>query len=148
MIRHSVKYVSFKDQKQVCADLKRIYRATNADQAEQELDVFAKKWDDKYPTISQSWRRNWQGIIPFMAYPENIRKVIYTTNAIESLHHSLRKIIKNRGSFPNDESALKLLYLGLKNISKRWTMPIQVWKQALNQFAILFADRFAFDELL
>ncbi|MCD6197933.1 MAG: IS256 family transposase [Deltaproteobacteria bacterium] len=148
MIRHSVKYVSFKDQKQVCADLKRIYRATNADQAEQELDVFAKKWDDKYPTISQSWRRNWQGIIPFMAYPENIRKVIYTTNAIESLHHSLRKIIKNRGSFPNDESALKLLYLGLKNISKRWTMPIRVWKQALNQFAILFADRFAFDELL
>ena len=148
MIRHSVKYVSFKDQKQVCANLKRIYRATNADQAEQELDVFAKKWDDKYPTISQSWRRNWQGIIPFMAYPENIRKVIYTTNAIESLHHSLRKIIKNRGSFPNDESALKLLYLGLKNISKRWTMPIRVWKQALNQFAILFADRFPFDELL
>ena len=147
MIRHSVKYVSYKDLKQVCADLKLIYRASNAKQAEQELQSFAKKWDKKYPMISESWRRNWEGIIPFLAYPEHIRKVIYTTNAIESLHHSLRKIIKTRGSFPNDESALKLLYLGLKNISKRWTMPIRVWKQALNQFAILFADRFPFEEL-
>jgi len=144
MIRHSVKYVSYKDLKQVCADLKLIYRSSNA---EQELQSLENKWDNKYPTISESWRRNWQGIIPFLAYPEHIRKVIYTTNAIESLHHSLRKIIKTRGSFPNDESALKLLYLGLKNISKRRTMPIRVWKQALNQFAILFADRFPFEEL-
>ena len=147
MIRHSVKYVAFKDQKQVCADLKHIYRASNAEQAEEELETFAKKWDDKYPTISESWRRNWQGIIPFLAYPDDIRKVIYTTNAIESLHHSLRKIIKNRGSFPNDGSALKLLYLGLKNISKRWTMPIHTWKQALNQFAILFEESFPFETL-
>jgi len=147
MIRHSVKYVSYKDLKQVCADLKLIYRSSNAEQAEQELQSFAKKWDNEYSMISESWRRNWQGIIPFLAYPEHIRKVIYTTNAIESLHHSLRKIIKTRGSFPNDESALKLLYLGLKNISKRWTMPIRVWKQAVNQFAILFADRFPFEEL-
>ena len=147
MIRYSIKYVSYKDQKQVCADLKRIYRASTVDQAEHELEKFAKKWDDKYPTISKSWKRNWQGIIPFMAYPEYIRKVIYTTNAIESLNNSLKKVIKTRGSFPNDGSAIKLLYLGLKNVSKKWTMPIRVWKQALNQFDILFEDRFPFEKL-
>ena len=97
--------------------------------------------DGRYPTISQSWRRNWEHITPFFAYPADIRKVIYTTNAIESTNMSLRKIIKNRGSFPNDEAALKLLYLALQNITARWTMPIRDWRAALNRFAILFEDR-------
>ena len=142
MIRHSLNYVPWNDRKAVVADLKSIYRAESADAAAKRLDEFEEKWDDKYPPIGQSWRRNWEQVIPFFAYPVAVRKIIYTTNAIESLNMSLRKIIKNRGHFPSDDAATKLLYLALRNAAKKWTMPSRTWKQALNQFAILFQDRF------
>ena len=141
MVRNSLRFVPWKDKKAVVADLKTIYTATNAEEAKENLKAFRIKWNEKYPTIADSWERNWEGLIPFLSYPDYIRKAIYTTNAIESLNRSLRKVSKNRGSFPNDESALKLLYLALTNISKKWTMPIRLWKQALNQFAILFPGR-------
>ena len=141
MVRNSLRFVPWKDKKAVVADLKTIYTATNAEVAKESLNAFRTKWDEKYPTIADSWERNWEGLVPFLSYPDYIRKAIYTTNAIESLNRSLRKISKNRGSFPNDESALKLLYLALRNISKKWTMPIRLWKQALNQFVILFPGR-------
>ena len=111
------------------------------DDAELRLDEFAAKWDGAYPTISQMWRRNWEHLTPFFAYPADIRKVIYTTNAVESLNMSLRKVIKTRGSFPNEEAAMKLLYLALEHIAKKWTMPVQNWKAALQRFAILLGDR-------
>jgi putative transposase len=141
MVRNSLRFVPWKDKKAVVADLKTIYTATNAEVAKENLNAFRTKWNEKYPTIADSWERNWEGLIPFLSYPDYIRKAIYTTNAIESLNRSLRKVTKNRGSFPNDESALKLLYLALRNISKKWTMPIRLWKQALNQFVILFPGR-------
>jgi len=141
MVRNSLKFVVWKDRKAVAADLKLIYRAATAAEAEQQLDAFAKKWNAKYPTISRSWQANWDRIIPFFAYPEEIRRVIYTTNAIESVNRSLRKILKTRGAFPNDEAVMKLLYLALDRISKRWTMPIRDWKPALNRFAIEFENR-------
>lgn len=141
MVRNSLRYVSWKHRKEVADDLKVIYQSVSAEQAEVNLTAFAEKWDESHPTISQSWRRNWERIIPFFAYPAEIRKVIYTTNAIESLNMSLRKVTKNRGSFPNDEAMLKLLYLALNNIAKKWTMPIRDWKAALTRFAILFDDR-------
>ena len=141
MVRNSLRFVPWKDKRAVVADLKTIYTATNAEVAKENLSAFRIKWNGKYPTIADSWERNWEGLIPFLSYPDYIRKAIYTTNAIESLNRSLRKVSKNRGSFPNDESASKLLYLSLRNISKKWTMPIRLWKQALNQFAILFPGR-------
>ena len=141
MVRNSLRFVPWKDKKAVVADLKTIYTATNAEMAKENLKSFRTKWNEKYPTIADSWERDWEGLIPFLSYPDYIRKAIYTTNAIESLNRSLRKVSKNRGSFPNDESALKLLYLALSNISKKWTMPIRLWKQALNQFVILFPGR-------
>ena len=141
MVRYSLQYVSYKDRKEVAGDLKDIYQSSTREEGELNLENFANKWDKKYPTISQSWRRNWERIVPFFAYPAEIRKAIYTTNAIESINMSLRKIIKNRGSFPTDESAIKLLYLALQNISKKWTMPIRDWKAALNQFSIIFEGR-------
>lgn len=142
MVRNSLKYVSWKDRKAVAAALKNIYAAATEDGAQQALREFRTAWDSRYPTIGPLWERHWQGIIPFLAYPKFVRKAIYTTNAIESLNHTLRKITKNRGAFPNDEAALRLLFLGLQNAAKKWTMPIRDWKGALNQFAILFADRF------
>jgi putative transposase len=141
MVRNSLKYVSWKQRKEVAADLKIIYQAPTAEQAEMSLMDFEEKWDKTHPSIGQSWRRNWERIIPFFAYPPEIRKVIYTTNAIESLNMSLRKVTKNRGSFPNNESMFKLLYLALNNIAKKWTMPIRDWKPALNCFSIVFGDR-------
>lgn len=143
MVRHSLNYVSWKKRPEVAADLKRIYTAATADEAEQRLGEFEAKWDDEYLPIGQSWRRNWQRIIPFFDYPHEIRKVIYTTNAIESVNMSLRKLTKNRGSFPSDEALLKLFYLALRNISKKWTMPIRDWKAALTRFTIEFGDRLA-----
>lgn len=140
-VRSSLNYVSWKQRKAVAADLRLIYRAATVEAAEQRLDEFAAKWDATYPTISQAWRRNWDHLIPFFAYPADIRKVIYTTNAVESLNMSLRKVIKTRGSFPTEEAAIKLLYLGLTHIAKKWTMPIQDWKAALQRFAILHGDR-------
>lgn len=141
MIRGSLRFVSWKDRKAVAGDLKTIYQAATEEQAQANLENLAQKWDDRYPTISRSWRTSWQRIIPFFAYPEEIRRIIYTTNAIESLNNTLKKTIKNRASFPNDEAAIKLLYLSLKNIQKKWTMPARNWGKALNQFAILYSDR-------
>jgi putative transposase len=141
MVRNSLRFVSWKQRKEVAADLKLIYQSATAEQAEMELTAFEVKWDKTHPTISQSWRRNWAQVIPFFAYPADIRKVIYTTNAIESLNMSLRKVTKNRGSFPNDEAMLKLLYLALRNIAKKWTLPIRDWKAAMNRFSILFENR-------
>lgn len=141
MVRHSLNYVSWKFRKQVASDLKRIYQAATVAEAEQALTEFEQKWDADYSPIGQSWRRHWLRIIPFFEYPPEIRKVIYTTNAIESLNMSLRKITKNRGSFPSDEALLKLFYLAIRNIGKRWTMPIRDWKAALNRFTIQFGDR-------
>lgn len=141
MIRHSLKYVTWKQRKEVAADLKAIYQSPTVEEAEMYLDKFETKWNASYPTIGKSWRRNWERIIPVFSYPPDIRKAIYTTNAIESVNMSLRRVTKNRGSFPSDESILKLLYLALRNISKKWTMPIRNWKLALNQFTIIFEDR-------
>jgi len=141
MVRHSLNYVSWKQRKEVADDLKMIYQAPTLQQAETSLEQFEAKWNPTHPTIGKSWRRNWERIIPLFSYPPEIRKAIYTTNTIESLNMSLRKVTKNRGSFPNDESMLKLLYLALKNIAKKWTMPIKDWKSALNQFTIIFENR-------
>jgi putative transposase len=141
MVRNSLSYVGWKERKTVAADLKAIYRAATVAQAEQALEAFAQKWDKKYPSISKSWRTHWPELITFLKYPEEIRKAIYTTNAIESVNRSLRKITKNRGVFPNQESLLKLYYLALERAAKKWTMPIQNWSQALNRFAIEFGDR-------
>ena len=125
----------------MAAELKPIYRAATAEDGWDQLGAFAEKWDARYPSISQIWKRNWDQVRPFFAYPAEIRKVIYTTNAVESLNMSLRKVIKTRGSFPNEEAALKLLYLGLERVAKKWTRPLQDWKAALNRFAIVFEDR-------
>ena len=143
MVRHSLKYVSWKERKTVAKDLKSIYSAATVEEAELALEEFAEQWDERYPTISASWRRHWNEIIPFFAFPPDIRRAIYTTNAIESLNRTLRKIIKNRQAFPTDEAILKILYLALNNASKKWTMPIRNWKPALNQFAIAFEGRLA-----
>jgi transposase-like protein len=141
MVRHSLNYVPWKRRAEVAADLKRIYTATTADEAEQRLGEFEEKWDKDYLPIGQSWRRNWERIIPFFDFPPEIRKVIYTTNAIESVNYSLRKLTKHRGAFPNDEALVKLLYLALRNIAKKWTMPIRDWKAALTRFTIQFEER-------
>jgi putative transposase len=138
MVRNSLNYVPWKDRKAVAADLREIYNASSAEVAEIALENFRKKWDGKYPTIGDIWKRNWQGIIPFLAFPDYIRKAIYTTNTIEAINRQIRKIIKSKGCFPNDEAVFKLVFLCLQNAEKRWTMPIREWKMALNQFAILF----------
>ena len=141
MVRNSVKYVSYKDRKAVTADLKKIYLAPSADAASEELEDFAEKWDRKYPTISKSWRNRWSEVIPFMKFSPEIRKAIYTTNAIESVNYTLQRNLKTRQSFPNDEAAMKLIFMILQRISKRWTMPIRNFGEALNQFALIYGDR-------
>ena len=142
MVRNSLSYVSYKDRKAVAADLRLVYTASTETEAEQHLVTFAEKWDQQYPTISKSWLNHWQRIIPFFAFPTEIRRAIYTTNAIESMNMTLRKVLKNHRAFPTDESALKVVYLAIQNISKKWTMPIRDWRPALNRFAIMFDDRF------
>lgn len=141
LVRHSLNYVGWKQRKEVARDLKTIYSAATDSEAEQRLAEFSLKWDAKFPMIAKSWRSNWARVIPFFAHPPEIRKVIYTTNAIESLNMSLRKVTKARGSFPNDEAVSKLLYLALRNIAKKWTMPLHAWKDALNRFAIIYENR-------
>jgi len=141
MVRNSVKYVSFKDRKEITGDLKEIYLAPSADAAETALDRFAEKWDKKYPAISKLWRNRWSEVIPFMKFSPEIRKAVYTTNAIESLNYNLQRNLKTRQSFPNDEAAMKLIFMILRRISKKWTMPIRNWGEALNQFAIIYGDR-------
>ena len=145
MVPNSLKYVSWKQRKEMADDLKTIYRASTVEEARENLEAFGKKWDKTHPTVSKSWSTNWELLTPFFGYPEGIRRAIYTTNAIESLNMSLRKVTKTRGSFPNDDAIFKILYLALKNASKKWTMPIQNWKQAMNHFAILFEDRMVQD---
>jgi len=133
--------VTWKRRPEVAADLKRIYTCATAAEAEQRLSEFEAKWDAEYLPISQSWRRNWARLPPFFDFAPEIRKVIYTTNAIESVNFSLRKLTKHRGAFPTDEALVKLMYLALRNISKKWTLPIRDWKAALNQFTIQFEGR-------
>lgn len=140
MVRHSLGFVSWKQRRQVAADLREIYKAATREEAARQLDEFGRKWDATHPTISQVWRRNWERVTPFFAFPAEIRKVIYTTNAVESLNMSLRKIIKTRGAFPNEEAALRLLYLALRNHSRKWTF-VQNWREALNRFQILWPER-------
>ena len=141
MIRNSTKFVSYKDLKAVCRDLKEIYSAINAESGHEALEEFGKKWNNKYPMIQASWERNWNDLIEFFNYPKDIRRAIYTTNAIESLNFSLRKVTRNKSSFPDDDSIYKVMYLAIKNASTRWTMPIKDWGLAVNQFAILFDGR-------
>ena len=141
MIRNSTKFVSYKDLKAVCRDLKEIYSAINAESGHEALEEFGKKWNNKYPMIQVSWERNWNDLTEFFNYPKDVRRTIYTTNTIESLNFSLRKVTRNKSSFPDDNSIYKVMYLAIKNASARWTMPIKDWGLAVNQFAILFDGR-------
>lgn len=140
MVRHSLKFVPWKDYKEVTADLKLIYKSNTEKEGQLALDRFSEKWDEKYPQISKSWRSNWSNLITIYSYPADIRKVIYTTNAIESLNSVIRKSVKTRKVFPNDDAALKVIYLAVESASKKWTMPIRDWKPALNRFMIEFED--------
>jgi putative transposase len=140
-IRNSMKYVGSKNQKEFMVDLKRVYKANNKDLAEQELDILADKWNDKYPIVIKSWRNNWERLSQYFKYPEDIRRIIYTTNTIEAVHRQFRKLTKTKGAFPNQDSLLKLLYMGIQNASKKWTMPIQNWSLTISQLAIFFEGR-------
>ncbi len=141
MVRNSLKFVTWKDRKAVAADLKKIYRSLTVEEAEQELAAFAARWYEKYPTISQSWQRHWPNLITLFDYPDDIRKVIYTTNAIESLNSVIRKAVNNRKVFPHDQAAMKVVYLAIHAAAKKWSMPIRNWKGALNRFMIEFPER-------
>ena len=141
-VRNSLKYVSYKDRKCVASDLKRIYQSATAEEAEMELEAFEEAWGEKFPSIGKSWRNNWDNLITLFDYPEDIRKAIYTTNAIESLNSVIRKAIKNRKIFRTDESVMKVIYLAMEKASEKWTMPIRNWKAAMNRFEIMFPDRF------
>jgi len=141
MVRNSTRYVSYKDLKKVCGDLKKIYGAPTEEAACNALEDFGSTWDAKYPMIRKSWESRWNDLNEFFNYPEPIRKVIYTTNAIESLNSQLRKVTKSRSTFPTDDAIYKIMYLALTNAAKKWTMPLQNWGQAVNQFSILFPDR-------
>lgn len=143
MVRNSLKYVSWKDYRVLTADLKRIYQSTTEQDAQQELERFAGIWDDKYPQISKSWRNHWPNLITLFDYPDDIRKAIYTTNAIESLNSVIRKATKRRKIFPNDAAAVKVVYLAIQDASKKWTMPIRNWKGAMNRFMIEFEEQLA-----
>lgn len=142
MVRHSLNYVPYTEKKAVAADLKKIYESSTVDLALQALDEFELTWGDKYQIIVKSWRNNWEKITPFMQFPIEIRKVIYTTNIVESLNNTLRKSVRNRGHFPTEDALMKVLYLAIKGVSKKWTMPVRDWKLALNRFAIMFPERF------
>jgi putative transposase len=140
LTRASLSFVNWKERKAVASDLRAIYRANTAEGAALELQAFIEKWDGRYPTIAPMWRRNWEGVTPFFAFPAEIRRIIYTTNAVESLNMSLRKIIKTRGAFPSEEAALKLLFLALRNVIARWET-VQHWKEAMARFTLLWEDR-------
>lgn len=143
MVRNSVKYVPWKDYKPVTAELKQIYQSATEEEALQALDRFAARWDEHYPQISRSWRAHWHNLNTLFNYPADIRKAIYTTNAIESLNSVIRKAVRKRKLFPTDDSARKVIYLAIREASKKWSMPIRNWKPALNRFMILFEDRLA-----
>jgi len=141
-VRNSLKYVSYKHRKEVAKDLKKIYQSISEEEAKMELEAFAEKWDPQYPSISKSWFRNWENLITLFDYPDEIRKIIYTTNSIESLNSVIRKSIKNRKIFPNDDSAVKIIYLAIEQASRKWSMPLRNWKPAMNRFAIEYEGRF------
>ena len=141
LVRAALRYVSAEDSQAVARDLKKIYTSATALEAEQALEVFAQTWEAKYPTISKMWRAKWSDIVTLFDYPPAIRKAIYTTNAIESINSVIRKYTRNRKIYPNEDSALKLIYMAIREASTRWTMPIKHWKEALNHFAIMFEDR-------
>lgn len=141
LVRNSVKYISHKDRKAVCEDLKRIYQSVSVEEAQLELNAFGVKWDERYPSVQKLWERHWARIIPLFDFPKDIRRVIYTTNAIESLNSVIRKAVNNRKIFPNDKSAAKTVFLAVKQASKTWTMPIPNWGQAIQRFAIHFEGR-------
>ena len=141
MVRNSLKFVPYKDRKTVASDLKTIYMSPSEDSAYGALEAFAQKWDSKYPMIARSWMNRWPEVIPFLKFPEVIRKAVYTTNAIESVNYTIRKVTRNRQSFPTTDAALKLVFMALQNISKRWTMPLRDWGSAVNQFVIIYGDR-------
>jgi len=143
MVRNSLKFVSWKDYKELSSDLKRIYQSTTEEEARRELECFSEKWDTKYPQISKSWRSHWPNLITLFDYPADIRKVIYATNAIESLNSVIRKSVKTRKVFSNDDAALKVVYLAIESASRKWTMPIRNWKPALNRFMIEFEEQLA-----
>ena len=140
-IRNSLKYVGSKNQKEFMADLKRIYKASTKELAAIELDNLEDKWNDKYPIVVRSWRNNWERLTHYFKYPDDIRRIIYTTNTIEAVHRQFRKLTKTKGAFPNQDSLLKLLYMGIQNASKKWTMPIQNWSLTISQLAIFFEGR-------
>jgi putative transposase len=140
-IRNSLRYVNYKHRKEVAADLRQVYTAPTLSAAEQQLEAFARKWDSQYPRIAESWRRNWAQLSTFFDHPPEIRKIIYTTNAVESLNYSLRRVLTNRGAFPDNGSIMKVLYLAVNNASKRWTRPVHNWIDARNRFMIMFPDR-------
>ncbi|MEC5164240.1 MULTISPECIES: IS256 family transposase [unclassified Janthinobacterium] len=143
LIRNSLDFVNWKDRKLVAAELKTVYRANTEAEAVAALEAFANgRWGAKYPPIAGMWRRQWQEVIPFFSYPLEVRRIVYTTNAIESLNMQIRRVIKNRGHFPNDDAATKLIWLALCNIAKNWKMPPITWRAAKTQFAILFTERF------
>lgn len=141
MVRGSLRYVSYKERKIVARDLRTIYQAPTLEAAEAALTAFEGRWDARFPMISRKWRTNWQNLTPFFDYPPEIRKVMYTTNAIEAMNAQLRKVIKKRGAFPNPEAVRKVLYLAIMKASQRWTRPVQDWNAALNHFALVFPDR-------
>jgi putative transposase len=142
LIRNSLAFVTWKDRKTIMPSIRAVYQAENADMALIRLEEFEAEWGKRYPAIGQAWRRSWEHVIPFFAFAPPIRKMIFTTNCVEALNRSLRKIIKTRGSFPTDEAAFKLLYLAIKNAGVHWRRPIE-WTAAMGQFAIQFGDRFA-----
>jgi putative transposase len=140
-VRNSVKFVSYKDRKAICADLKKIYGAVNLDDAEYALEEFREKWNQKYPAILRSWDENWTDLTTFFEYPQEIRHLIYTTNAVEAYHRMVRKFTKSKAIFPTDDAIRKVVYLSVKEITKKWTMPARDWGMAYSQFAIFFAER-------
>ena len=142
-IRNSTKFVQYKDRKQICADLKKIYGAVNLDDAEYAKEEFREKWDGKYPSIMRSWDANWAELTTFFNYPEQIRHLIYTTNAVEAYHRMVRKFTKAKAIFPTDDSIRKVVFLSVKEIAKKWTLPARDWAMAYSQIMIFFADRFA-----
>ena len=142
-IRNSCKFVPYKDRKAVCADLKKIYGAVNIDDAEYAKEEFREKWDMKYLNILKSWDKNWAELTVFFEYPQEIRKIIYTTNAVESYHRMVRKYTKSKAIFPTDDSIRKVIYMSVSEIAKKWTMPVRDWGLAYSQMAIYFEDRFA-----
>ena len=141
MVRNSLRYVSWKERKKVAAELRTVYTAPTAEAAEQALGAFGERWDDRFPLITKSWRAHWENLTPFFAYPPELRKVIYTTNAIESINAQLRKVVKKKGAFPTVESVRKVLYLAMTRASARWSRPVKDWAKALNHLTVVFEGR-------